>query len=108
MDTGERTLLLECDLETHSDEVLGVPGGPGLGEWLDGDDPSGIIRMPPSSNAFVIRPAASDLRRASLLQAQSGRHDRELQSEFPTHQSTCRGFGVCYSPLAARSPEILS
>jgi len=107
MDTGERTLLLECDLETHSDEVLGVPGGPGLGEWLDGDDPLRIIRMPPSSNAFVI-PAGGvrpDAARVFYKLSQGDTLD-ELQSEFPNIIIDLPAvLSVSYSPLAAKIAE---
>ena len=106
-DTGEPTLLLECDLETQSDEVLGVTGGPGLGEWLDGSDPLRIVRMPPSANAFVIpaggvRPDASRV----FYKLSQGDLLGELQSEFPNIVIDLPAvLSVSYSPLAAKIAE---
>lgn len=104
IDTGEPTLLLECDLETHSDEVLGVTGGSGLGEWLDGNDPLRIIRMPPVSNAFVIpaggvRPDAARV----FYKLSQGDMLEELQSEFPNIVIDLPAvLSVSYSPLATK------
>jgi Mrp family chromosome partitioning ATPase len=107
IDTGEPTLLLECDLETQSDEVLGVTSGPGLGEWLEGDEPLRIMRMPPVANAFLIpaggvRPDAArvfyKLTQGDLLE--------ELQSEFPNIIIDLPAvLSVSYSPLAAKIAE---
>jgi len=84
MDTGERTLLLECDLETHSDEVLGVPGGPGLVSGWTATISADKSACPPSSNAFVIPAAASDLTpREVFYKLSQGDTLGELQSEFP-------------------------
>ncbi|HEY1421268.1 MAG TPA: hypothetical protein VGG90_11260, partial [Candidatus Dormibacteraeota bacterium] len=46
-DTGEPTVLLECDLETSSDEFFGLQDGPGLSDWLEGEQTLRILRMPP-------------------------------------------------------------
>ena len=104
VDTGEPTLLLECDLETQSDEVLGITNGPGLGEWLEGDDPLRIVRMPPVSNAFVIpaggvRPDAARV----FYKLTQGETLDELQSEFPNIIIDLPAvLSVSYSPLAAK------
>jgi Mrp family chromosome partitioning ATPase len=106
-DTGEPTLLLECDLETHSDEVLGVASGPGLGEWLEGDDPLRIMRMPPVANAFLIpaggvRPDAARL----FYKLTQGDVMEQLQSEFPNIIIDLPAvLSVSYSPLAAKIAE---
>ena len=103
-DTGEPTLLLECDFETTSDEVLGVSSGPGLGEWLEGDDPLRIIRMPPVSNAFLIpaggvRPDAARV----FYKLTQGDILEELQSQFPNIIIDLPAvLSVSYSPLAAK------
>jgi polysaccharide biosynthesis transport protein len=103
-DTGEPTLLLECDLETQSDEVLGVASGPGLGEWLEGDDPLRILRMPPVSNAFLIpaggiRPDAARV----FYKLSQGNLLNDLQSEFPNIIIDLPAvLSVSYSPLAAK------
>jgi Mrp family chromosome partitioning ATPase len=104
IDTGEPTLLLECDLETHSDEVLGVTGGTGLGEWLDGSDPLRIVRMPPTANAFVIpaggvRPDAARV----FYKLTQGDLLGDLQAEFPNIVIDLPAvLSVSYSPLAAK------
>jgi polysaccharide biosynthesis transport protein len=106
-DTGEPTLLLECDLETASDEVLGVSNGPGLGEWLEGDDPLRIVRMPPMSNAFVIpagglRPDAARV----FYKLSQGTMMAELQDEFPNIIIDLPPvLSISYSPLAAKIAE---
>src|ERR1700687_6292933 len=53
-DTGEPTLLLECDLETSSDEFFGLTSGPGLSDWLEGEQTLRVLRMPPLANTFLI------------------------------------------------------
>jgi Mrp family chromosome partitioning ATPase len=106
-DTGEPTLLLECDLETSSDEVFGLTSGPGLGEWLEGDDRLRILRMPPLTNAFLI-PAGGTrpdgprvfyrLTNSSLLE--------ELQDEFPNIIIDLPPvLNIAYSSLAAKVAE---
>jgi Mrp family chromosome partitioning ATPase len=107
MDTGEPTLLLECDLETSSDEVLGVSNGPGLSEWLDGDDPLRIVRMPPLGNSFVIpaggmRPDAARL----FYRLSQGDMLGQLQTEFPNIIIDLPPvLSISYSPLAAKITE---
>lgn len=83
-DTDEWTLLLECDLETASDEVFGVTGGAGLGEWLEGDERLRILRIPPTKNAFLIpaggaRPDAARV----FYKLTQGTLIEDLQQEFP-------------------------
>jgi Mrp family chromosome partitioning ATPase len=103
-DTAEPTLLLECDLETSSDEVLGVMSGPGLGEWLEGNDPLRILRMPPLINAFVIpaggvRPDAARV----FYRLTQGTLMEELQTEFPNIIIDLPAvLSISYSPLAAK------
>jgi Mrp family chromosome partitioning ATPase len=106
-DTGEPTLLLECDFETSSDELFGVTSGPGLGEWLEGDDSLRILRMPPLSNAFLIpaggvRPDAARvfyrLSQSTLLS--------DLQGEFPNVIIDLPPMlSIAYSSLAAKVAE---
>jgi Mrp family chromosome partitioning ATPase len=106
-DTGEATLLLECDLETSSDDLFGVTAGPGLGEWLEGDDTLRILRMPPLSNAFIIpaggvRPDAARvfyrLTQSTLLE--------DLQAEFPNIIIDLPPMlSIAYSSLAAKVAE---
>lgn len=106
-DTGEPTLLLECDLETQSDEVLGVISGPGLGEWIEGEDPLRIVRMPPVSNAFVIpagrlRPDGARV----FYKLSQGTGLDELQAEFPNIIIDLPPvLSTSYSPLIAKISE---
>ena len=106
-DTGEPTLLLECDFETSSDDLFGVTTGPGLGEWLEDDQPLRILRMPPLSNAFLIpaggaRPDAARvfyrLTQRSLIQ--------DLLDDFPNIIVDLPPMlSIAYSSLAARVTE---
>jgi Mrp family chromosome partitioning ATPase len=106
-DTDEPTLLLECDLETSSDEVFGLTSGPGLGEWLQGDDRLRILRVPPLANAFLIpaggvRPDGARvfyrLTHSDLLE--------ELQHEFPNIIIDLPPvLNIAYSSLAAKVAE---
>lgn len=106
-DTGEPTLLLECDLETASDQVLGVTSGPGLGEWLEDDVPLRILRLPPQDNAFVI-PAGGvrpDPARVFYKLSQ-GNLLAELQTEFPNIIIDLPPLlSVSYSSLATKIVE---
>ena len=106
-DTGEPTLLLECDFETSSDDLLGVTKGPGLGEWLEGESPLRILRMPPLSNTYLVpagavRPDAPRvfyrLSQSSLIQ--------DLQAEFPNIIIDLPPLlSIAYSSLAAKVTE---
>jgi Mrp family chromosome partitioning ATPase len=106
-DTDEWTLLLECDLETGSDEVFGVTGGAGLGEWLEGDERLRILRIPPTNNAFLIpaggaRPDAARvfyrLTHSNLIE--------DLQQEFPNVIIDLPPvLNIAYRSLAAKVAE---
>jgi Mrp family chromosome partitioning ATPase len=106
-DTGEPTVLLECDLETSSDELFGVSAGPGLGEWLAGDDTLRILRMPPLNNAFIIPAggARPDGARVFYRLTQSTLLE-ELQREFPNIIIDLPPMlSIAYSSLAAKVTE---
>jgi Mrp family chromosome partitioning ATPase len=103
-DTGEPTVLLECDLETSSDDLFGVSAGPGLSEWLAGDDTLRILRMPPLSNAFIIPAGGSrpDGARVFYRLTQSTLLE-ELQREFPNIIVDLPPMlSIAYSSLAAK------
>jgi receptor protein-tyrosine kinase len=106
-DTREPTLLLECDLETASDQVLGVTGGPGLSEWLEDDVPLRILRLPPLDNAFVIPAGAARPDPARVFyKLTQGSLLAELQTEFPNIIIDLPPvMSVSYSSLATRIAE---
>ena len=106
-DTTEPTLLLECDLETSSDEFFGLSSGPGLSEWLEGEQALRILRMPPLANTFLI-PAGGvrpDAARVFYRLSQSTVVD-DLQQEFPNVIVDLPPLlSIAYSSLAARITE---
>jgi Mrp family chromosome partitioning ATPase len=55
-DTSEPTILVECDFASKVgfDEVFGMPPGPGLCEWLDGQRRLRLVQAAPLENAFVL------------------------------------------------------
>jgi Mrp family chromosome partitioning ATPase len=106
-DTGEPTLLLECDLETSSDEFFGLTSGPGLGDWLEGEDSLRILRMPPLPNAFLIPAggARNDAARVFYRLSQSTLIG-ELQQEFPNIIIDLPPMlSIAYASLAAKVTE---
>lgn len=106
-DTGEPTVLLECDLETSSDEFFGLTRGPGLSEWLEGEQPLRILRMPPLANTFLI-PAGGirpDAARVFYKLSQSTVVE-DLQDEFPNVIVDLPPLlSIAYSSLAAKVTE---
>ena len=103
-DTGEPTVLLECDLETSSDEFFGLKSGPGLSEWLEGDPNLRILRMPPLANTFLIPAggARPDAARVFYRLSQSSVVD-DLQREFPNVIVDLPPLlSIAYSSLAAK------
>jgi Mrp family chromosome partitioning ATPase len=106
-DTGEPTLLLECDLETSSDEFFGLTSGAGLGDWLEGEQPLRILRMPPLANTFLI-PAGGirpDAARVFYKLSQSTVVD-DLQHDFPNVIVDLPPLlSIAYSSLAAKVTE---
>ncbi len=106
-DTGEPTLLLECDLETSSDEFFGVTSGPGLSDWLEGEQSLRILRMPPLANTFLIPAGAArpDAARVFYRLSQSTVVD-DLQHEFPNIIVDLPPLlNIAYSSLAAKVTE---
>jgi Mrp family chromosome partitioning ATPase len=103
-DTGEPTMLLECDMETSSDEFFGLNDGPGLGDWLEGEQSLRILRMPPLANTFLI-PAGStrpDAARVFYRLSQS-KVVEDLQQEFPNVIVDLPPLlSIAYSSLAAK------
>jgi Mrp family chromosome partitioning ATPase len=106
-DTGEPTVLLECDLETSSDEFFGVTSGPGLSDWLEDEQALRVLRMPPLTNAFLI-PAGgvrADAARVFYRLSQSTIVD-DLQQEFPNVIIDLPPLlSIAYSSLAAKVTE---
>jgi len=103
-DTGEPTMLLECDLETSSDDFFGLEGGGGLGDWLEGEAGLRILRMPPLTNTFLI-PAGSlrpDAARIFYKLSQSSVVE-DLQHDFPNIVVDLPPLlSIAYSSLAAK------
>jgi len=55
IDTGEPTLLVECDLEQPAfARIFGIEQRPGLGDWVDGSEAMRCVRMAPLDNAYVM------------------------------------------------------
>src|ERR1700688_2995446 len=106
-DTGERTVLLECDLETSSDEFFGITSGPGLSDWLEDEQPLRILRMPPLANTFLI-PAGGvrpDAARVFYRLSQSTIVE-DLLEEFPNVIVDLPPLlSIAYSSLAAKVTE---
>jgi Mrp family chromosome partitioning ATPase len=106
-DTGEPTLLLECDLETSSDEFFGLTSGPGLSDWLEGEQTLRIMRMPPLANTFLIPAGGSrpDAARVFYRLSQSTVVE-DLQHEFPNIIVDLPPLlSIAYSSLAAKVTE---
>jgi len=106
-DTGEPTVLLECDLETSSDEFFGLTSGPGLGDWLEGEQALRILRMPLLSNAFLIPAGGTrpDAARVFYRLSQSTLVE-DLQKEFPNIIIDLPPMlSIAYSSLAAKVTE---
>ncbi len=107
-DTGEPTVLLECDLETSSDEFFGVTNGPGLGDWLEGEQtPLRILRMPPLANSFLIPAGGNrpDAARVFYRLSQSTVVE-DLQQNFPNVIIDLPPLlSIAYSSLAAKVTE---
>jgi Mrp family chromosome partitioning ATPase len=103
-DTSEPTVLLECDLETSSDEFFGLSEGPGLSEWLEGGDSLRIMRMPPLTNAYLI-PAGGSRTEASrtFYQLSQSTLIEDLQQEFPNIVIDLPPLlSIAYASLAAK------
>ena len=103
-DTGEPTMLLECDLETSSDEFFGLDAASGLGDWLEGDADLRIMRMPPLANTYLIPAGASrpDAARVFYKLSQSRVVD-DLQHDFPNVIVDLPPLlSIAYSSLAAK------
>ena len=106
-DTGEPTLLLECDLETSSDEFFGLTSGPGLSDWLEDEQALRILRMPPLANTYLIPAggARPDAARVFYRLSQSTIVD-DLQREFPNVIIDLPPLlSIAYSSLAAKVTE---
>jgi Mrp family chromosome partitioning ATPase len=106
-DTGEPTLLLECDLETSSDEFFGLTSGPGLSDWLEGEPNLRIMRMPPLANTCLIPAGGSrpDAARVFYRLSQSTVVE-DLQHEFPNIIVDLPPLlSIAYSSLAAKVTE---
>lgn len=55
LDTGELTVLVECDPERPAYRVmLGIPADEGVTDWLRGEAPLHVARMQALRNAYVI------------------------------------------------------
>lgn len=103
-DTAEQTLLLECDLETSSDDFFALDPGPGLGDWLEGDSNLRVLRIPPLSNTFLIPAgrARSDAARVFYRLSQSS-VVTDLQREFTNIIIDLPPMvSIAYSSLAAK------
>lgn len=103
-DTGEPTMLLECDMETSSDEFFGLSSGPGLSDWLEGEQSLRILRLPPLTNTFLIPAGGSrpDAARVFYRLSQSTVVE-DLVREFPNVIVDLPPLlSIAYSSLAAK------
>ena len=54
-DTGEPTILVECDLERACfARIFEIAASPGLAEWVDGEQPLHGALMSPTDNSYVV------------------------------------------------------
>ena len=106
-DTGEPTVILECDLETASDEFFGLRPGPGLGDWLEDGATLRILRLPPLGNLFLIPAGGSrhDAARVFYRLSQSTIVD-DLKRDFSNIIIDLPPLlNIAYSSLAAKVTE---
>jgi Mrp family chromosome partitioning ATPase len=83
-DTGEPTVLVECDLEQPAfARIFGIDQAPGLADWVDGSEPMRFSRMAPQENAYVI-PAGNVGPDPARIFYQLGRNNfmDELQRDY--------------------------
>ncbi len=85
VDTGERTLLMECDFSSRHGigEIFRLRPGTGLAEWMSGDADLRLVRASPFDNAFLL-PAGGVGMDATRLMYRLGDHDviGQLRSSF--------------------------
>jgi Mrp family chromosome partitioning ATPase len=109
-DTREQTLLLECDIEKPSFcEFFSLMSGHGLSEWLDGNAPLAMVRMPYLPHMLML-PAGSphpdparllyQMNESNLIGELKDRF-RNIVIDLPSMLDTA------YSSLAARLAEQL-
>ena len=104
VDTGEPTLLLECDLEQPAfSRIFGIERTPGLSDWVDGSEAMRCIRMAPLDNAFVMTAGSVgpdparifyQLNRNSLMDELRGQY-RNIIVDLPPMLSVAYGQLAC-------------
>src|SRR5215472_13725813 len=109
-DTREQTLLVECDLERPSFcDFFSLVNGKGLSEWLDGDAPLALVRMPYLPHMLMLPAGSAHPDPARLLyQLNETNFVGELKERFRNIVLDLPSMlDTAYSSLAARLPEKL-
>jgi polysaccharide biosynthesis transport protein len=109
-DTGEQTLLLECDLERPSFcDFFALVNGRGLSEWLDGTAPLALVRMPYLPHMLMLPAGSPHPDPARLLyQISESNFVGELRGRFRNIVIDLPSMlDVAYSSLAARLADQL-
>jgi Mrp family chromosome partitioning ATPase len=83
-DTGEPTLLVDCDLEqTSFRATAGCPDAPGLGEWAQGLAQLRVVRASWPDNLYIIPSGAAPAQPARVIsQLKEGKVIRQLEDQF--------------------------
>jgi Mrp family chromosome partitioning ATPase len=109
-DTREQTLLVECDLERPSFcDFFSLVNGKGLSEWLDGDAPLALVRMPYLPHMLMLPAGRAHPDPARLLyQLNETNFVGELKERFRNIVLDLPSMlDTAYSALAARLPDKL-
>jgi Mrp family chromosome partitioning ATPase len=83
-DTGEPTLLLDCDLEqTSFRATVGCPDAPGLAEWAQGLAQLRVVRASWPDNLYIIPSGAAPAQPARVIsQLREARVMEQLERQF--------------------------
>lgn len=109
-DTREQTLLLECDIEKPSFcDFFSLVSGRGLSDWLDGNAPLAMVRMPYLPHMLMLPAGSAHPDPARLLyQMNESNFIGELKSRFRNIVIDLPSMlDTAYSSLSARLPDQL-
>ena len=109
-DTREQTLLLECDIEKPSFcDFFSLVNGRGLSDWLDGNAPLAMVRMPYLPHMLMLPAGSAHPDPARLLyQLNESNFIGELKARFRNIVIDLPSMlDTAYSSLSARLPDHL-
>jgi Mrp family chromosome partitioning ATPase len=104
-DTGEPTLLLDCDLEqTTFRATAGCPDAPGLAEWAQGLAQLRVVRASWPDNLYIIPSGASPAQPARVISMlREGKVMQQLERQFVSIVIDLPPIlDVAYGPVAAQ------